>query len=82
MNFENHILLLQRIHQLIRLKATGTPQVLSSKLSLSLRQTHRIISHLKCIGFPIAYCNYNQSYYYTQEVSCNIEVKVGNTKIL
>ena len=74
MKFFEHIELLQRIDQLIRLKATGTPQNLGEKLKMSERQARRIIDDMKGRGLPISYCKHKQSYYYESEVFMKFEI--------
>jgi hypothetical protein len=74
MKIFDHIQLLQRIDQLIRLKATGTPQTLGNKLELSERQARRVIDDMKDLGLPISYCKKRQSYYYESEVFMKFEI--------
>ena len=54
--------------QLIRLKATGTPQEFARKLNISERSLYRLLDKLKYdFDCPIVYCHLRQSYYYTRE---------------
>lgn len=59
---------IERIDQLIRLKATGTPKRLAEKLEISERSVHRIIDTMKNMGAPIYYCLTRQSYCYEDDV--------------
>ncbi len=59
--------IIERLDQLIRLKATGCPADLAKKLNLSERTIYRIIKELKEIGCPISYDNERKSYYYDYE---------------
>jgi hypothetical protein len=74
MKIFEQIQLLQRIDRLIRLKATGTPQLLGDKLKLSERQARRMIDDMKGLGLPISYCKQQQSYYYESEVFMKFEI--------
>ncbi len=60
--------LLDRVHQLIRRKATGTPKQLAKRLDMSERCLYNIISLLKEMGGPIYYCSAKQSYCYERSV--------------
>ena len=57
--------MLERLDQLIRMKATGTPKQLARRLDISERQVYRLIHEMKESGFPIDYCKERQSYYYS-----------------
>ena len=60
--------IVERINQLIRLKATGSPTELANKLNICERQVYRIIDELKTTGLPIQYCKKRKTYYYTSDV--------------
>jgi predicted DNA-binding transcriptional regulator YafY len=55
---------LDQLHGLIRKKATGSPQDLARKLSVSQRTVFAYISILKGQGACIKFSKYRQSYYY------------------
>lgn len=74
MRLINEIRMVERLDQLIRLKATGTPSELGVRIALSRRQVYRIIDSMKEIGFPIAYCRNKKTFYYTEEVRFKFEV--------
>jgi predicted DNA-binding transcriptional regulator YafY len=76
MKIFEQIQLLQRLDRLIRLKATGTPQILGEKLQLSERQARRIIDDMKGLGLPISYCKQQQSYFYESEVFMKFEIAI------
>lgn len=61
--------LMQRIDKLIKRKATGAPQELAERLSISKASVHRVIDVMKDFGAPIEYCISSQSYIYTKEVA-------------
>lgn len=68
MNFKERIKNIERIDQLIRLKATGTPMVLASKLKISEKSLYRLLNDMKKLDAPIVFCNHSQSYIYTVRV--------------
>lgn len=67
---------LERLDQLIRLKATGCPERLATRLGISKRQLYRLIGELRNIGFPIEYCKSRQSYYYKGEVKLSFQLLI------
>lgn len=72
MNLIDQIHRYQRIHQLIRMKATGPPSRFSSRLGISERQLYRLLDELKSYDLPIEYCRTRQSYYYSREVELEV----------
>ena len=66
---------LQRIDQLIRLKATGPPQELADKLGVSKRTVYEYIQALKDMGAPICYCKVSKSYLYEENGRFEINFK-------
>ncbi|APD06908.1 hypothetical protein UJ101_01389 [Flavobacteriaceae bacterium UJ101] len=68
MNFKERINLVERIDQLIRLKAIGTPEKLAERLDISKRQLHRIINSMKELDAPIVYNLSRGSYVYEEPV--------------
>jgi hypothetical protein len=68
MTFIEQIEALERLHELIRRKATGTPEQLADKFNVSLGTIHNFIKTLRNKGLPIAYCRDRQTYYYEFEV--------------
>jgi len=57
----------ERIMQLIKLKATGTPSDLASKLKISERTVFRIIKDLKEVkSLKIEYSEYLKSYVFSE----------------
>lgn len=72
MTFLEKLDTIDRLDQLIRLKATGTPQKLGNKLGTSRRTVFDLINLMKLMGGPIKYCSYSQSYYY--EYECQLAI--------
>jgi hypothetical protein len=67
MAIKRYIDRVQYLDYLIRTRATGTPEELARKLGLSKRAWFELRSELvEEFDFPIAYCPYRQSYYYTR----------------
>jgi len=76
MTFDEQLNLIEQMHQLIRLKATGTPEEFARKLNYSKRQVFRLLKAMKEKGFPIAYCKQRQTYFYEMDVLFRFEVSV------
>ncbi|WP_128755371.1 HTH domain-containing protein [Aquimarina sediminis] len=63
-----HIELIERIDQLIRLQATGSPEKLASRLGISRAKVYRLIDTMKELNAPVAYDFACQSFIYTKNV--------------
>jgi hypothetical protein len=61
--------LIERVDQLIRLRATGPPPILAHRLSISEASLYRLIETLREMGAPIEFSFSSQSYVYTNEVN-------------
>ena len=68
MTFMEQIQALERLHELIKRKATGTPEQLSERFGVSLGTIHNLIKTLRSKDLPILYCRERQTYYYEYEV--------------
>lgn len=68
MNLLDTLKTIERLDQLIRLKATGSPLELSKRLETSERTIYNIIRTMKNMSAPIYYCKAVQSYCYEDEV--------------
>jgi hypothetical protein len=82
----NKIQQLERLDQLIRLKATGTPAELAEKLNISKRQVHNIIDEMKAdFSCPIVYSKIHNSYVYEKQgklkLKCQFEQPLGNSDL-
>jgi len=65
---ENVIDRSKRIDQLIRLKATGTPDELAHRLDISASTLYKHINAMKDVfGAPIKYCRDRKSYVYEED---------------
>jgi len=63
------IALLERVDQLIRLKATGRPIQLAERLEVSEATVFRMIDTMKEMNAPVCYDLVRQSYVYTETTS-------------
>lgn len=59
--------LLERLDQLIRLKATGTPAQLASRLEVSERTVYNLVDVLRQLGAEISYNKCRCSYQYDND---------------
>ena len=58
--------MLERLDQLIRLKATGTPQEIAQRFSVAPSTIYLYLKYMRQKGAPIAYCKIRQTYYYQE----------------
>jgi predicted DNA-binding transcriptional regulator YafY len=68
MTFIEHIQAFDRLHDLIRRGATGTPAQLAAKFNVSVGTIKNMITTLRDEGFPIAYSREDETYYYEYEI--------------
>ena len=62
------VALIERIDQLIRLRATGTPKTIARRLEISESSLYRLIDTIKEMGAPVEYSVKDQSYVYADDV--------------
>lgn len=72
MTFQERLLKLDRLHQLIRRRGTGTPNELAERLDVCKRTVHNLIDALRDLGAPVAYCPNRCSYYYEYEIELQL----------
>jgi len=72
MTFLEKLNLIERIDQLIRLKATGSTSDLANRLGVARSTVYEIIETMKSMGAEIKYCRIRRSFYYTKEVVLSI----------
>lgn len=63
-----NIELMERIDQLVRMKATGTPVELAKRLGISKTKLYRTIKTMKALNAPLEYDFGIQSYVYIKTV--------------
>ena len=66
MTFNEQIRQVKGLHELIRTKATGTPDDLSQRMNISRATVFRRIDDLKNLGAEIAYDRDRMTYYYLE----------------
>lgn len=66
MSLSQQIQQLKRLHELIRRKATGTPEQLAARLEMSRANMYRYLEELKTFGAPVKYCKHRRCYYYEE----------------
>ena len=78
----------ERLHHLIKLKATGSPKECAEKLKISERQLYNTLDLMKALGAPIYYDIALGSYSYEREVVCsfgflvkNLDDKITNSQL-
>ena len=74
MKFLDEIERLKRLDCLIRLKATGTPVQLASRLNISERTVYNEIDTLRLLGAPIEFCKTHNSYCYAYPVKLQLGI--------
>lgn len=67
MTFLEKLQLIERMDQLIRLKATGTSKDLASRLGISRSTVFEIHDTMRKMGAEIDYCKFRKSYYYVRD---------------
>jgi transposase len=67
MRFFEKIKAIERIDQLIRMRATGSARDLAKRLDVSKSTMYEIIDTMKNMGAEIEYCSHRKSYYYSHE---------------
>lgn len=58
---------IERLDQLIRMKATGVPKQLAKKFNTTERNIYRLLNQLKEMGCPIYFDKERESYCYKNE---------------
>ena len=87
-SFFEKLNLIERVDQLIRLKATGTADDLAKKLGISRRNVYLIIDVMKSMDAPILYDIYKKTFYYEYDCELSIgfiekeKIKGGEAKFL
>ena len=65
---------INRLHELIRFRRTGTPQELARRLGLSTSMIYKVMEELRHRGVPIEYSRQLQTYYYSHLYMMNIKI--------
>lgn len=64
MTFLEKLSLLERLDQLIRMKATGSAEQLARRLNISRSKVYELIQCLQSMDADVSYCKRRQSFYY------------------
>ena len=75
MKFLEEIERLKRLDRLIRMKTTGTPAQLASRLHVSERTVYNEIDTLRLLGAPINFSKVYNSYCYAYPVKLQLGVE-------
>ncbi|MBK8514995.1 MAG: hypothetical protein IPL55_01510 [Saprospiraceae bacterium] len=67
MTFLQKINIIQRIDQLIKMKATGNPDKLAERLEISRSTVYEIIECMRAMDAEIDYCKTKQTFYYVKD---------------
>mgnify|MGYP000477226792 CR=1 FL=1 len=67
LRFLEKIRIIQRIDQLIKMKATGSVRQLASRVGVSRSTLYEILNVMKAMGAEIEYSNAKNTYYYNSE---------------
>ena len=67
MKFLEKLQVIERVDQLIRMKATGSSNALAARLNVSRSTVYEILECMKQMGAEINYCKYRESYCYEKE---------------
>ena len=69
---------LQRIHDLIRIERTGTPNEFANSLHISRRQLYEYIEVIKDLGVEVKYSKGRNTFYFCNghelDIKCSIKV--------
>lgn len=68
MNLIEQIKRIERVDQMIRMRATGPPEKLAEQLGISRRTLFNILDFMKNQGAEIGYSQEKKSYYYKTKV--------------
>lgn len=68
---------LERIHKLIQLNATGTPEEFAEKLHLGKRQVYNILDEFRGFGADIKYNRMRSTFYYNNDFDVTVRINVN-----
>jgi hypothetical protein len=75
MSILKYIYRLKQMDDLIKRKATGTPDEFAIKLGICKSMLMLNINELKTLGAPVKYCNQIRSYYYDEQGHLEVKFK-------
>lgn len=65
---------INRLHELIKHRRTGTPSQLAQRLNLSTSMVYKLIDELKIREVPIVYSRQLGTYYYSRSFQMKISI--------
>jgi len=65
---------INRLHELIKHRRTGTPSQLAQRLNLSTSMVYKLIDELKLREAPITYSRQLGTYYYSRSYQMKISI--------
>src|SRR5690606_29350198 len=65
---------INRLHEMIKYRRTGTPQQLAKRLNLSTSMVFRLLEELRLNEAPIEYSRQMRTYYYSRNFLMKIQV--------
>jgi DNA-binding Lrp family transcriptional regulator len=74
MSVVDRLLKLEQVHQLIKMKATGSPDEFANKIGKSRKTVYNIINELQDMGAIIEYNMHELSFEYTNDFEFKLEV--------
>lgn len=76
MELRNEIHRLNRLHRLIRMCNTGSPDELAQKLHISKRHLYNVLDDLRALGAKIDYSRSGYTFYYTNSFELHLDLQV------
>ncbi len=64
--------LMERIDQLIRLQATGTPKELAYRVGISRTKLYAVLNTMKALNAPVEYNHKRRSFVYAKPVNFSV----------
>lgn len=65
---------INRLHEMIKYRRTGTPQQLARRLNLSTSMVYKLMDELKLREVPIEYSRQLGTYYYSRSFQMKISI--------
>lgn len=72
MSLQKELQRLERMHDLIRTKRTGSPDVFATKLGIKRAQLYVLLKQLREMGAPVVYSKLRECYMYYEPVELQL----------
>lgn len=76
MELRNEIHRLNRLHQLIKMCNTGSPDELAQKLHISKRHLYNVLDELRALGAKIDYSRSDYTFHYTNSFELHLNLQL------